>query len=231
MIVYPAIVSDLEREPYPPRETILWGSDMGSCVRKAILRTRAEPVSLPFSASALGYMQAGNMWEAETLRALQKAYPGIVTQLELRTDLWSCKCDFVIGHNTGDPIIVEHKATGDKWWNYKNGLPKPEHIGQLWLYGNLYTQKFGIVPKLVLFYRSWGHYAEYAIGQDGRNIVAAGEMDGTPVSKVLPIEPDRWKVELEFAFHERELPPVLRNPDDGCLFNGKPSCAYYHSCW
>jgi len=178
-------------------------------------------------------MQAGNMWEDETVRALTKVYgaDSVITQLPLKTDTWSSKCDAVLWHKTPDVTIVEHKATGDKWWNYKGGLPKAEHLGQLWLYGELYEAEFGLKPRLILFYRSWGHYAEYTVDSLSDGLMLDGEIDGKPDMRKVAYKPWEWRAELEKHFQNGTFPEKTKHVDGNCTFQNKPNCRYYFTCY
>lgn len=245
--VMEAIRQDIERERNyessgKPR---LWSSDMGYCPRKALMRITGYEKTIDFSTESKLKMRGGVILEDETGRALQEVHgeQNVDTQFRFSTDIWSGKGDFVLYHGTMLPIIVEHKATGDKWWNYKGNIPNPAHVGQLWLYGELYREAHGIMPQLILFYRSWGHYAELELteGAQGAGINCVGLMDDKPYESFVTPHPRSLRQALESYYATvqwdgttatcPELPPRLDDMEAGCNFNGKPSCQMYYHCY
>lgn len=233
MIVQSAIEQyvNTEEEYEPTGEPRLWGSDVGYCPRKAMLRVQGYPVTIDFSTDTKIRMSNGVAFEDETAKALLAVYGAerVDTQFVLSTDIWSCKVDFVIYHGTDHPVIIEHKATGDKHWNYNNSLPQPAHVAQLAIYGRLYKEVYGITPALILYYRSWGHYAELSISPDSQTYF--GTMDGVPVNGDFPVDIDTLRATLENAYLADELPPILADKTAGCYFRGKPSCSMYYHCF
>lgn len=235
-LVYPAIVQAVNKErayvSSGPRR--LWGSDLGYCPRKAMLRVLGYPATIEFSTDAKLKMRAGVVWEDETIAALLDLYGDqrLITQFVLSTPVWSCKVDAVLDHHTDRPVLIEHKAVGDKWWNYKSSLPKPEHIAQLWLYGELYRELYDIPPRLILFYRSWGHYAEFALGSadSPTGLRVEGEIDGIAYTRTLDLPLAERRASLERSYASGQLPDRLANREDGCTFRGAPSCAMYYHC-
>jgi len=234
-----AIMSHLtrEREPYKSsdRKPLLWASDMNKCSRKAMIRVTgiAEPTIVPDDQMQL-YFQAGNMWEDDTLASLKWYYGDDLTdQLVLRNQFWSGKCDFALYHDDPDrqTVLIEHKAKGDKWWNYNGQLPQAEHVGQLYIYWHLYKELYGTEPKLVLFYRTWGKWAEFYIEPHDNGVKIHGIVDGKATVKRRAMNLHDTRKEVEGYYSTGELPPRLNDKEQGCTFRGKPNCAYYHYCW
>jgi hypothetical protein len=226
-----------EREPYKSGDSkpLLWASDMNKCQRNAMLRVTslAEPTIQPDTKMQL-YFQAGNMWEDDTLASLRWYYGDDLTdQLVLKNDTWSGKCDFALYHDDADKqtVLIEHKAKGDKWWNYNDQLPQSDHVGQLYIYWHLYKKLYGSEPKLVLFYRTWGHYAEFYIEPQLGYIDIHGEIDGQAVVKRYTTDLAGVRQEMERYYTNGELPPRLLDKEEGCTFRGKPSCPFYDYCW
>lgn len=226
------------KRPYKSGDAkpLLWASDMNKCKRKAMLRVTGltQPETVPDTKMQL-YFQAGNMWEDDTRVSLQWYYGDtIIDELVLKNDYWSGRCDFVLHHDNPDEqtVLIEHKSTGGKWWNYQDNLPKPEHIGQLYTYWHLYQEEFGTTPKLVLFYRAWGHWAEFYITPifDGY-VQIHGWIDGKAMEKRLLLQMDETKLEMEEAYDTGELPDRMIDKSLECEFRGKPSCQYYNFCW
>lgn len=209
----------------------LWASDVGKCPRKAIIRLSDLAEASPVETRMLQYMQIGLVLEDDTRLALEHEFGDrLDCQLSLRNDVWSGKPDFVIGHGTNDVTIIEHKVTGENAWSNK-ALPRTEHVGQLLLYKYLYKKIYNVDPKCYLYYRAWGHYAEFEITRDSEGLLASGEVDG--VADIFRLKDTAMQSiqELEDYFYSDELPPVLKRKNDGCTFMGKPSCPYYDYCW
>lgn len=186
---------------------VLYVSDMGYHPYKAMARIlRGETAE--FDADTRIKMQYGNAFEAETERALQFAHANVLTQFPLWDDKWSGYADFVIGHGEDgrQPMIIEHKATGDKWFDYKNSLPRAAHICQLWMYGWLYEQMYGVHPYLVLYYVAWGSFAEFAIRPGGAGVIAEGSLNGRNEARERRIAPNLLRLELERFFKTKTLP-------------------------
>ncbi len=226
-----------EQEPYASEEKPrLWASDMNKCARKALVRVThlAKETVKPTTQMQL-YFQAGNMWEDDTAAALRWHYgEALQEQLVLKDDIWSGKCDFALHHgdDSQQTVLIEHKAKGDKWWNYNDALPQNDHIGQLYIYWYLYKKIYGVEPKLVLFYRTWGHYAEFYIEpQPDGAVMIHGTIDGQAVVKRKGLRLHAVREELEIYYTTGEVPPRLLDKSEGCTFKGQPSCAYYHYCW
>lgn len=184
-------VSDLGRHPYLAMARVLHGE------------TADFPVETRIK------MNYGNAFEAETLRALQHRFPGVQTQFPLYDDIWSGYADFFVQdceNGRCTPTIIEHKATGDQWFDYKQSLPRAAHVCQLWMYGHLYTKTHSVAPNLVLYYVAWGNYAEFTLREEVGMIIADGAVNGMPSSRVLGISPNNLRKELEFYYNARLLP-------------------------
>lgn len=216
---------------------LLWVSDMGQCPRRSILRVTDHEETIPFDTEAKIRFLGGNIYEDSTAACLKSLYgkDNVIRELHLGNQYWSGYADFVIGHGTLSPVIIEHKATGDRWWNYTNNIPRHPHVAQLWMYGQLYYEAFHILPKLILFYRAWGHYAEIEITEipGAEACLAKGTIDGAPIEKTISPHPMIYQAQLEqsFAARDTELPQRLDDMQAGCVFRGEPSCLMYHHCW
>lgn len=233
-----AIDSHLGR-PKPPYKASgkprLWASDMNKCARKAFIRVAnlAKPETEPDSRMRL-YFQAGNMWEDDTLKSMQWHYGEQLTdQLNLKNKHWSGKCDFALYHNdeSRQTVLIEHKSKGQKWWNYRDSLPQEDHIGQLYIYHHLYKEIYGSEPKLVLFYRSWGQWAEFYIEPYDDYVQIHGWLDGKAISKRMSMPLHERRRDMEEAIENGEIPPRQLDKSQGCTFRDKPSCPYYNYCW
>ncbi len=194
---------------------MLWVSDLGNHPYKAMARVLG--IDLPgFEVSVLNKMQQGNLLEPDTVECLRFGYPNVLTQFPLYNDLWSGYADMVIGHNTmARPTIVEHKGTSDKYFDYKQSLPRSAHVCQLWMYGQLYRARYGHGADLVLYYRSWSNYAEFSLDVSMGRVVATGTVDGAPVARTLWIDPHPLRLELEEYYERQELP----SPDGSDSWN------------
>lgn len=186
---------------------VLYVSDLGYHPYKTMSRILLGETS-EFDVGTRIKMQYGNAFESETTRALQYAYPNVLTQFPLWNDKWSGYADFVIGHGTDGerPVIVEHKATGDQWFDYKNSLPRSAHVCQLWMYGWLYEQMYGIRPDLVLYYVAWGSFAEFTLRPGGEGMIAQGSVNGRHEVRGRRIAPNLLRMEIEHFFETKNLP-------------------------
>jgi len=246
LIVRPVIVESLQDDPKRKRTSTprLYPSDAGSCGRKVMLRVMGA-TSSPFPLIAKQAMDNGNAYEDSTLKLLQKKFgeDGIATQVEFKTEYWSGKADFIIGHLSENPIIIEHKATGDKWFDYKESLPQSKHVMQLAMYYHLYLKLYGIKPTLVLYYRAWSQWAEFVLTVDEETnvswegvvgIMSGGEIDEKTRSAQNVLNINKEVKVLERYYRLGSLPRRVKEvdrEDAGCTFKGKPSCQYYAHCW
>lgn len=210
-------------------------SEFGGCKRKVMFRVRGVEGS-PFSLTQKEAMRDGIAYENDTLEILQSAFgkTRVATQVVLKNEHWSGKADFVVDHLTPDAVIVEHKATGQKWFDYKSGLPKEAHVLQLAMYYYLYEELFGIRPKLILYYRSWLNWAEFEITVHDSEIIIDGFVNDKPRRRILPKSVTAMMKSYELVYDKNILvKPVAENEkeDAGCTFKGTPSCPFYTRCW
>ena len=230
-------VTRANREDQTPH---LWPSDMRSCKRKIALRLRGEKSTVDFEARSLNYMRSGEVMEDETGLALISHYgePNVDLQHALKWGVWSGKPDFILyhKHKTEQPIIVEHKATGEKsFWN--ESLPRWGHVGQLALYNYLYQKLYKVEPRLILYYRGWGRYAELELDIGEKNVTIHGYIDGVADLQVMEYNVKAEIDELEKMYQNvttdenHPLPDKLRYKKDGCTFFGRPSCPMYYHCY
>jgi hypothetical protein len=198
----------------------LFVSDLGQHPYKAMSRVMGLERE-PFDVDTLIKMQGGNAMEADTLQALQWAYGKVATQFPLHNAIWSGYADAVIGHGTTAPIIVEHKATGDQWFGYKNSLPRSSHACQVWLYQQLYNETFGVYPRAIIYYRAWGSWAEFEITENADGtLLATGTIRkdkgaAAHVARKIECLPHLLRAELEDHFTNGDIPDPngLLKPD------------------
>lgn len=216
----------------------LWPSSLLNCKRKVAYQVLGEKPTLEFSDSSLAYMDGGNVLEDNTFKSLEHCYD-VKQSLVLKNDIWSGKADFVIDHLTSKAIIIEHKTTGTSKFRDKTQLPKREHVAQLALYGKLYKELFDITPKLILYYKGWGAWAELelTVGINTINVsgIIANYQKSIHVSKNMRINLKKEIDDLERLYktvlNGGKLPNRLTSKSSGCEFMGKPSCSFYYSCW
>jgi len=182
-------------------------SDLGHCVRKAYLRLRKSQETHPHDDYVLGIMRDGNVYQNDTARALAAWYGGQVhwekddPALLVRDDKWLGHLDFLVCTSTGD-VIVEHKATNPDNFCKRNRLPYPFHCYQLAGYGIL-RQKMGHPPaRLLLYYRSWGHWAEVELFSNEFGISWEGEFDGDYRGGMIDVAIS-WRPTGDSAVHAR----------------------------
>lgn len=224
--------AEASRGSWVPKK--MWASDAFGCLRKAVLKLQGYASTVTPAPTMLQAMRYGNLYEEDIVQAIIRQFGDqrVTTQLRLSDRFWSGKCDVVLDHGTPDPTIIEIKALNSKWWNYDDSLPKLEHVGQLCMYARLYYQQFGVMPKLVLFYRSWSDYAELTLTPQAGSVTVSGTMNGEQFAKVLPVDVRARREAAEWAFNNRApLPDRLANKEDGCTFRGEPSCPMYYHCW
>ncbi len=212
-LIHNAVYTALTSAPKRRLNKMLWVSDLGKNPYSAVRRLWTGEMDT-FDYTALMRMDGGNALEAATLRHVaENLERPIRTQFPLFDDIWSGYADLVIGHGTDDVIIYDHKATAGKWWDYKESLPRVADCCQVWLYGELYNQMYGVVPGLGLYYRGWGTWGEFKIETDGddaiqQKLVASGFITGEKGGEAIPVirpraaNPRLLRVELQ-AYHER----------------------------
>lgn len=227
--------------PYTPSGKVrLYPSEAGGCSRQTILRVHGAPQK-KFPIKVMWAMEDGKAYEDSSLELLKRHFgdENVVDQLQLQNEYWSGKADFVINHKTDKVIIVEHKATGQKWWNYKGKLPEKKHVIQLAMYRQMYFDKFGFVPELRLFYRGWMCWAEFLVIPTDTTIIIDGKITDDKLGIVekreeLPINLEAVMGKLQYYYTKRILPkrPTEDNKDScGCTFKGEKSCPFYENCW
>lgn len=207
MLVQDAVEQYVVSSPQRRGSGLLYVSDLGAHPYKAMARI-LNGETAEFDTNTRIKMNYGNAFESETLRALRYAHPNVQTQFPLYNDMWSGYADFVIGHGQELPIIIEHKATGDKWFDYKRSLPRPAHLCQLWMYGQLYQETYGVEPDLLLYYVAWGSFAEFLVTyHETRGYMKAeGRINGEHTTRSVRISPNLLRRELEHYYKTRTLP-------------------------
>lgn len=227
--------------PYTPSGKVrLYPSEAGGCNRKEILRVNgAKQAKYPIQ--AMWAMEDGKAYEDSTLSLLKRHFGenNVIDQLPLQDDHWSGKADFVIHHKTPDVVIVEHKATGQKWWDYGDKLPERKHVIQLAMYESMYLEKFGFKPQLRLFYRGWQSWAEFLVVPTATTILVEGKLTKDKKGIVernleLPINLEAVTGKLKYFYSKNILPkrPAEDHKDAcGCTFKGEKSCPFYDNCW
>lgn len=212
----------------------LWPSSLLSCKRKTAHNLIGTESTLDFSYESLSYMDNGNIAEDATARALEYVY-NAKQNVPLKNDIWSGKADFIINFGEKNPIIVEHKATGDNNFKKTTTLPKRPHVAQLALYGHLYEELYHVKPKLILYYWAWHSFAEFELNVERTRINAIGVINNNFVTRNLRIDIKREIEDLEKVYRDVQkglpLPDRLTNKSAGCTYKGNPSCQYYYSCW
>ena len=228
LIVRKAIEENLSLErKYKSTSQALWCSDIGSCPRKAMLRVlgyeeeRKPPVSLKEK------FRFGILFEDDTGRILKEKYGNLFQdQLRLENKIWHGNVDFYL--ELSPPTLIEHKATGSKWWGKYGSPPTESHIAQLILYGQLYEELYDTKPTLILYYRAWNNWAELKLEDLGDRVKITGLMDGETYNDEVFINVSKRRAYLEKYFASRELPPFVET--DECYFRGKPSCPFFNRC-
>jgi hypothetical protein len=248
--------SEQEVRSYPPAYKFrLWPSEIGRCPRAVAFRLLKFEQTHPLGPLVRMSMSNGVVLEDATFDLLKKDYPDVKggkEQVRVQTDKWSGKVDFVITWPDA-VVLVEHKATNPRWWDYNGELPKRDHVFQLVLYGMLWEELFGKQPELILFYRGWNTLAEFGVFPSGDDLVLVGKIGkigeryASRSSRILNEVPARRKtlerVYRDIALEEKGGIPSLqmveswypeydaRKPKGPCLFRGKPGCPYFGHCW
>lgn len=212
----------------------LWPTDLAKCHRAAILRVTGVGREDYFATSGLDYMNTGIITEDETLEALKHVYGDSLTnQVELKYNMWSGKADFGIDIGGDAPIIIEHKTTSEKNFDsdQKTALPKREHIGQAESYRWMYERIYGVKPRIILFYKAWGNFAEFELIPDGKSIIIISNINGILDTVVYEYDVEAEINELMKWYDSQELPPKQEKKYKHCTFMNKPSCPFYKNCW
>lgn len=222
-LIRPLLYAAIQQEPDRwVDDTCLYVSELGRHPIHAMRRILSgEQKEFPDAVKLV--MSNGTVFEDSTLAMMMKAgsFP-IIHQMPLWNSTWRGYADFVIGHGTDTPIIVEHKGTNDAWWDYRASLPRSPDLCQLWLYGELYKGMFGIEPKLVLFYRSWKHTAEFHPVYQAQNhtVVCDGWIDDQkakerrPETRYRELSPFLLRAEMEQLYAEADLGNDLPEDED-----------------
>ena len=227
MLVRTAIEKSLAPRAYKSSGSkLLWASEVGSCPRKVMFRILGYKEETEFPLELREKFQWGNIMEDETARALKGVYgEQLTTQLPLKTKYWSGKTDMVIGLESHQPIIIEHKATSDSGIGY---IPRESHVAQIVLYGQLFEELHNKKPQLLLVYRTWSHYAELEVIDKGEFVSVGGQLDGAEYQMDVHINVTKMREYLEGCFGLQKLPDYKK--EDECFFAGKPSCQFFKQC-
>jgi hypothetical protein len=230
MIIRNAYLRAVAADPARKTDKGLWVSDLGRHPRGAMNRVLHGEM-MAFDEATKEKMNLGNAYEAELVERLSYSFTGTHKQFPLFNGIWSGYADFVIGHGTDRPIIVECKSTDNKWWDtmkpvgdykaekftQKASIVRASYVTQLLQYGFLYQEMFKIAPKLILYIRSWGKYieCEVALSEPAKatsQVAVCGWKDGEKFNSVVPVAPILLRQEIERWFNAQQLPP-----DDGLV--------------
>lgn len=217
-------------------EPKLYPSELNGCHRKTALRLLGYKPTIDFEAKSLEYMRGGVISEDDTALSLETNIEGCQQNFQLLTEHWSGYADFIINHGLdGDVTIIEHKQTGERHWQEET-LPKRDHVGQLVLYYYLYQQLYNKEPKIRLYYKGWGHYAEFQLFIRDKHVVCIGMVDDIPTAVKIKYNVLKEKTQLELLRErilagDETLPPKLKYKNMGCSYNGRPNCPFYHHCY
>lgn len=208
-LIHHAVNNALTRRPMRRLDKQLWVSDLGKNPYGAIRRIVTGELE-EFDYPTLLKMDGGNALEAFSLRqAAEGLESKVITQFPLFNDIWTGYADLVINPYTDDPIIYDHKGSAGKWWDYRESLPRTSDCCQVWLYGQLYQEMYGIAPRLGLYYRGWGAWAEFEIKEvrtlisntvyltANGNITDEKGVTENEVSRVRKVNPYWLKWEIE----------------------------------
>lgn len=213
----------------------LWPSDvLSKCDRKIYHHLMNSPkTDFEYSPKTLDYFDGGNCEEDRTFRGLEK-YHNAIQGYKLSNDEWSGEVDFTIGLHAENVVFIEHKATGKG--NFERAsLPKRQHIGQLCLYQYIYEKEYSLKPKLIIYYKGWGMYAEFTVTPEKKRVVCEGLINGKYYKKNLRINIKEEIIKLENLrldiLNNNLVPLRLEKKSRGCTFMGKVSCPYYYNCW
>lgn len=210
-LFHSAVFRALTERPARRNDGVLWVSDLGRnpyAVARRLLTGELEPFDYPVQLM----MDAGSAIEGFTLRQVAEniGRPSR-TNFPLFNDIWSGFADIVIGHGAEDVIIYDHKASCGKWWDYRASLPRSTDCCQVWQYGQLYRDRYGILPRLGVYYRGWGAWAEFEIEvvtpADGKSYLQATGvvtdekgLDENEVVRLRFVDPVLLRDELEETY-------------------------------
>lgn len=240
------MITDDQENRYSSKSGLMFPSEAGGCNRAVYLRLNGE-IGSPFNLFTLRLMNAGIAFEDMTEKRLKEFFgERLSSQVQIKNNYYSGKLDFVIDHCGENPVIIEHKAKGDKnWWDAK--LPEYSHIVQAALYLLMYEEVYGKVPTVKLLYITYNQRAEFDVSQNEKGeITVKGIKEnvkwtfkvGTYVLTKVEVDeayPDViGKILSQMdMFDKKELPPVLPETEreKNCTFAGKPSCKFYKKCF
>jgi hypothetical protein len=205
-------------------------SQIGHCPRQAILEAvryhpehplHAEPTH-GFDAYVKEIMEAGNVWEHQTGKALAEQFDGVAhwerddPALRVRNGVWSGHIDFLVEECDHYPAsaIIEHKATNPVNFRAKDRLPYPFHFMQVLMYRQLLQQKLQsdyVIPTY-LYYRSWSNWAELQVWGYEDGIEWEGEINGKHRSGEFDIRLGDKIEELQGYWLHQTLPPRYDTP-------------------
>ena len=162
-VIHHAVNDALMGAPERKLRPEIWVSDLGrnpyGLVRR-LITGELEPFDYPTRLK----MDNGTAMELATLNQVaQRLNRPVQTQFPLYNEVWSGYADLVIGHGSQDVTIYDHKASAGRWWDYKGSLPRASDMLQVWKYGELYKETYGIQPTLGLYYRGWGTWGEFSV--------------------------------------------------------------------
>jgi len=216
-------------------------SSFGRCMRSVMMDLAGveTPNYAGFPSHIREVMDYGTAYEDVSFKLLKEKYgSAITTQQRVGDAIWSGKLDFLIKLPGEQPIIGEHKSTGNKYFDYNLEFPKWEHVCQAWLYGQLYEAQFHVKPRVIIYYIAWTSWAEFELfdNSDSGHGYALGEVDGATVRRPVALEilPAR-RAAFEAAYKALPAIPEIpcNSPCDayGCLFRGEKSCRFFDICW
>jgi hypothetical protein len=231
-------------------------SQIGHCPRMAILDAVRYHPHHPLHAApthdfddyVLEIMEAGNVWERQTGKALARRFGDRVhwqrgdPELRVRNGCWSGHIDFLIEPceaYTGG-AIVEHKATNPVNFQRKDRLPYPFHCLQVLMYAELLRQKRGLSRAMptYLYYRSWSNWAELQVWRDDGYTMWEGEMNGKHKSGTIELDLGEQAGVIEHYWQAQTLPPRYDTPVQVQFSCARarggdvyPDCRYFGACW
>ena len=210
-----AINQSYSRVPNKRNDGMLWVSDLGGHPVKA-LRRILENHREEFDIATHDKMSAGTALEADTIQRFISVNGNCITQFPLYDSMWSGYADLVYQHGTQTPYIIEHKAMSS--YVFKSApekLVKSTHVCQLWMYGRLYEQIYGVHPVLSLYCRGWGEFAEVTVEQnDDLTIHLFGQVNEKQIDFNTSYRPLFLLMEMEELFLTGRVPSARDVPED-----------------
>lgn len=214
-LIHATVYAALTERPARRLDNYLWASDLGRNPYGAARRLLLGELE-PFDYPILMKMDGGSALEDFTLRQVaENLERPIKTQFPLFNSIWSGYADLVIGHGSESVVIYDHKGSAGKWWDYKDSLPRAADCCQIWMYGQLYHETYGIMPRLGLYYRGWGSWGEFEIErletEAGFHLQARGVITDekgiieNEVIRIRDVDPTLLRGELEDIYHQLEL--------------------------